>query len=50
MNKKRQMTELALWLAALVAAVVLTSSADGWHKSQARRSPSYPAAQATMLR
>lgn len=48
MNKKRQLTELTLWLAALLAAVVLTSS-DGWQKNHARTSQSPTSAQ-TLLR
>lgn len=49
MNKKRQLTELTLWLAALLAAVVLTGS-DGWQKSHSRSAQSGPSAQSTLLR
>ncbi len=49
MNKKRQLTELTLWLAALVAAVMMTGS-DGWQKSHARHDLGRPSAQAALLR
>jgi hypothetical protein len=49
MNKKRLLTELALWLAALVAAVVLTGF-DGWRQGPSRLTPSASAAPAAILR
>ncbi len=49
MNKKRQLAELTLWLAALIAAVLLTGS-DGWQKSPARWGQSGPGVQSTLLR
>lgn len=49
MNRKRLLTELALWLAAAVVAVVLTGF-DGWRENHSRRSPEPPAATAADLR
>ena len=49
MTKKRQLTELTLWLAAILAAVVLTGF-DGWQKSHSGQSSTAPSAQATLLR
>lgn len=49
MNKKRLLTELALWLAALVAAVVLTGS-DDWRQGHSRLAPAASAAPAAVLR
>jgi hypothetical protein len=49
MTNKRQLTELTLWLAAILAAVVLTGF-DGWQKSHSGQSSTAPSAQATLLR
>jgi hypothetical protein len=49
MKKKRLLTELALWLAALVVAVVLTGF-DGWRQGPSRLAPAASSAPAAVLR
>jgi len=48
-NQRRHITELTLWLIALVVALVLTSS-EGWQENHARRSPAAAGAQTFELR
>lgn len=49
MNNKRQLTELTLWLVALVVAIVLTGSSDSKENSARSASPS-PSVQHSLLR
>lgn len=49
MNNKRQLTELTLWLVALVVAIVLTGSSDN-KETSVRSTSSSPSVQDSLFR